>query len=110
MNQDIRANIIMVLSRVREPRSMDDICWHVTDTRVGRHEVAHTIDVMALTGEIEIVANDTLPLRYRLAHPIYRIPEPRYGWNPEHVLPRLTVAVIAVGLLMLAVIIWRSMP
>lgn len=110
MNQDIRANIIAVLSRVSEPRSMDDLCWHVAGPGVGYHEVAHVVTLMALTGEIEMVANDTLPMRYKLAHEVYRVPEPRYGWNPERVMPRLTLAIVGAGLLTLAIIIWRSMP
>jgi hypothetical protein len=107
IRQDIRANVIVVLSRVREARTMDDICWHLPD--MGRHEVAFTIDVMALRGEIEIVA-DKAPLRYRLRQELYHIPEQPRGWHPEDVVPRLTLAIISIGLVALAIILWRSMP
>jgi hypothetical protein len=108
MNQEIRANIIAVLSRVREPRSLADISWHIP--HYSRLEVGYVLDAMAIRDEIEVWTHDGMPIMYSLRQHLYRIPDTRANWNPERALVRATLLVIGVGLVGLAAILWSVMP
>jgi hypothetical protein len=107
IDQDARANIIAVLSRVREPRTLRDIAWHIPNRSI--LQVAYTLDVLVIRGDVRLILDPNAAKRYVLCADYYRIPDTR-GFNTDKALRRVVLVVSAAAAIAMVVILWRAIP
>jgi len=107
IDQDVRANVLAVMSRVHEPRTLADISWHIP--HVSRIEVGYTLDVMVLRGEVKLILDPNATKRYVLTADYYRTPS-AHGPNPDLLINRTLIAIGAAAAVAIAVLLWASNP
>lgn len=107
IDQDVRANLLAVMSRVHAPRTLREIAWHIPN--VSLLEVGYTIDVMVLRDEVKLILDPNAAKRYVLARDYYRIPDTR-GVNPDRFIRAVLIGMAAVTAIAVFVLVWRAIP
>lgn len=108
IDQDVRANVLAVMSRVRDPRTLREISWHIPHASL--LEVGYTIDVMVLRGEVKLILDPDAAKRYVLARDYYRIPDTRGGFYPDRFIRAVLLGASAVVAVLVLVLVVRALP
>jgi len=109
INENNRAVILSVMSRIQEPRKLTEIAWHIP--YVGLGQVAYTLDVMVIRGEVLRIADPNATIRYVLAPDFKTIPAPKLrGPDPANVVRNGIAFVAAIGAIAAALLILKSLP
>jgi len=107
IDQDARANVLAVMSRVRAPRTLAEISCHIPHH--SRIVVGYTLDTMVLRGEVKLILDPNASKRYVLCADYYRIPDAR-GPRPDMLARRTFIVFGVVAAVASAVLIWRAIP